>query len=337
MNIIDFSKVDIGDIILTTSVNKVPSGVIKKITNSDISHASIAVDSFSVIDSTSIGVMARNTKRLFFEDNLPIWILKPKDPLNDYDKFLLTRYLREVVGVPYSKKQAVNVITKLPINATEEMFCSRLCALAYEQIDRDIVENIAFCSPQELKDSPFFKILDGREYVSDEFVERVQSKRDMTEEMILSLMYILREARILDGSILGLNGVIKFLLNNPSYDEKVLRIFKDSKYFDLVDEERHENNFEFNFNQFVNSFDADIQGMVSEAWKIVNVDNSRHRLNLTSSKKHFKDTQLKTFRELTKLYSKCVKYGDQRRKVAIKVLLTFDLDNYKIQFRHHDI
>ena len=72
----------IGDIILTTTTTSV-SKAIRLATGSDISHAVVYVQHRSVIDATGEGVQARNTQRLFFEDECSIHVLRPRRDLSD--------------------------------------------------------------------------------------------------------------------------------------------------------------------------------------------------------------------------------------------------------------
>jgi hypothetical protein len=53
------SALQIGDIILTTTTDLLSKGI-RKVTGSDISHALICVESYSVIDATGDGVHSRN-------------------------------------------------------------------------------------------------------------------------------------------------------------------------------------------------------------------------------------------------------------------------------------
>ncbi|EQD44736.1 hypothetical protein B1B_13403, partial [mine drainage metagenome] len=67
------SALQIGDIVLTTSTAKV-SKSIRRFTRSDVSHAMVYVETCSVIDATGEGVHARNTQRLFWDDQCAVHV-----------------------------------------------------------------------------------------------------------------------------------------------------------------------------------------------------------------------------------------------------------------------
>jgi hypothetical protein len=73
MKKIDYSKLEPGDIILTTSLAW-ESKVIRKATDSDISHAMLCVAPTSVMDSTGDGVQARTPQKLFYHDECAVYL-----------------------------------------------------------------------------------------------------------------------------------------------------------------------------------------------------------------------------------------------------------------------
>jgi len=65
----------VGDVILTTTAAKI-SKAVRLGTFGAISHAMVYVEDHSVIDATGDGVQARNTQRLLFEDDSPVYALR---------------------------------------------------------------------------------------------------------------------------------------------------------------------------------------------------------------------------------------------------------------------
>ena len=64
---IDINKLEDGDIFLTRS-NDRESELIRKISNSDYSHAILYVGVSSCIESDGLGVQSQNVNRLLFEN-----------------------------------------------------------------------------------------------------------------------------------------------------------------------------------------------------------------------------------------------------------------------------
>jgi hypothetical protein len=66
------ATLEVGDIILTTTTAAV-SKAIQVATGSDISHAMVYVQDYSVIDAAGEGVQARNTQRLILEEGCSVY------------------------------------------------------------------------------------------------------------------------------------------------------------------------------------------------------------------------------------------------------------------------
>jgi hypothetical protein len=119
----------VGDIILTTTTAAVGK-VIRATTKSDISHAMIYVESHSVIDVTANGVQACNTRRLFFEDDCSVYVLRPRDDLPADNVKAVCTYVRAQVGTQYATKEAIRSAIGGARHWTCKQFCSRLVAQA---------------------------------------------------------------------------------------------------------------------------------------------------------------------------------------------------------------
>lgn len=141
-----------GDIILTTTTAAV-SKAIRLATKSDISHAMIYVQDHCVIDATAEGVQARNTQRLFLEDNGSVHLLRPRHELPADQVKALCNYVRGQVGAQYATKEARRTAVRGARQWTRKQFCSRLVAQAYASVGVMLVGDPNFCSPAELKHS----------------------------------------------------------------------------------------------------------------------------------------------------------------------------------------
>ena len=98
-----------GDIILTTTTASV-SKAIRAGTKSDISHAMIYMQHCSVIDATSEGVQARNTQRMFFEDECTLHVFRLKAGLTSEQAEQICQFARQKVGSEYSIREAIRTV-----------------------------------------------------------------------------------------------------------------------------------------------------------------------------------------------------------------------------------
>src|SRR5665213_2713009 len=97
MQQLDPDKLEPGDIVLTSG-NAVSSKAIRLATHSEISHAMVYVESYSVIDATEDGVQSRNIQRELFDDNATIVGLRLADGLKPEQKVEICDHVRAAVG-----------------------------------------------------------------------------------------------------------------------------------------------------------------------------------------------------------------------------------------------
>ncbi len=141
-----------GDIVLTTTT-KFVSTLIRFGTGSDISHAMVCVDDRSVIDSTAEGVHARNTQRLYLEEECAVYVLRLRAGITDLQLTAVLTYMRGHIGTQYSLKEAGLTVLGGAREWDKKQFCSRLVAQAFSTAGIELVSNPNFCSPAELKNS----------------------------------------------------------------------------------------------------------------------------------------------------------------------------------------
>ena len=88
----------IGDIILTTTTEPLSKGI-RRVTGSDISHAMVYVEPYSVIDSTGDGVHSQNTQRLLWDDHCAVYVLRVPDGLADHQIQQIINIKRKFAGI----------------------------------------------------------------------------------------------------------------------------------------------------------------------------------------------------------------------------------------------
>ncbi len=233
MKIINIDVLQVGDVVLTTSTQKV-SALIRSATNSDISHAMICVAHGSVMDSTSEGVQARNIQKMFYDDDSAIYILRTKEQLPAYVLKNVIEYARGSTGTSYSKLEAAAVVTpKRAESGSMKQFCSRMVARAYVSSGISLVANPDFCSPEELKNSEFLKKIEPAWiHVSNEEVMAIREHEDTTVKMREITQDLLSRVRVLDMGVESLNDIDLLLMNRPDLDRQISDALRSSGYLD---------------------------------------------------------------------------------------------------------
>ena len=143
----------VGDIILTATKGAV-SKTIRTVTRSDVSHAMVYVAHCSVIDSTAEGVQARNSQRLFIENECSVHALRLRDGLSEAQVLAVSTFLRAQIGTRYSSREVMQTALGGALRWSKKQFCSRLVAQAFASAGICLVDDPIFCSPADLKASP---------------------------------------------------------------------------------------------------------------------------------------------------------------------------------------
>jgi hypothetical protein len=219
-----------GDIILTTTTHAV-SKVIRTATKSDISHAMIYVQDHSVIDDTAEGVQARNTQRLFFEDDCAIHVLRPRNNLPADQVRAVCDYARAQVGAQYATKEAVRVAFGGARQWSKKQFCSRLVAQAYTSVGVMLVDNPHFCSPAELKETPL--LMDGQNAtvsVTAEEATAWQERDDLPQIMRDATNAVFDGARKKNRDIQNFDDLDRHLAAHPKDDEYFCDLLEKSGF-----------------------------------------------------------------------------------------------------------
>ena len=223
----------VGDIILTTTPKLVSKGI-RKITKSDISHAMIYVDGYSVIDATGEGVQARNTQRLFYEESCSIHVLRCKKTLSPESVRIIVDYVRQQIGVRYSKREAISTVAKHLTQVTRKQFCSRLVAQAYHEAKISLVKDADYCTPENLRQSSIlFEVSGATIPISKEDVRRWENHPDINEVTRNAINAILDGARHKAPSVEELNDIDAHLIESPDDDAFIYQLYMSSGFLDI--------------------------------------------------------------------------------------------------------
>lgn len=318
MKKIDCSKLARGDIVLTTSLAW-ESDVIRRATDSDISHAMLCVASNSVMDSTGDGVQARNPQKLFYDDECAIYVLRLKTPLPAEALKQVIDYVRGEHGAEYSVKEAIRSVTGPKGFGSQQQFCSRLVARAFSAAGVKLVENESFCTPAQLKASPLLKMIDAVAHISDEEVAAWQSNRNGIAEFIEVTNEFLKRARRISSKIRTLEEAIAFVVQYPSRDVEMSEAFRSSGYLDFWRKELVEYAWRYDLSAmltFAKSFGAEeaVAEYCEQTLKDEEEGTFDHwKQSLQALKANPLTRQLKTWGELESLYENLV--GAHRARV----------------------
>jgi hypothetical protein len=242
-----------GDIILTTS-NELQSCVIKKFTNSDISHAMVCVSRSSVMDSTGNGVHARNPEKIFYPNNCSIHILRPKNIISNYKLDQAINYIRDNTGVSYSLSEAISSIFKIG-NGSEKQFCSRLVARAYAYIGINLVENPNYCTPEDLKKSALLKFIEPSFVVVDEDEKKqMENLNDTSLLMISATEELLEKIRKIPLRVSSINDIYQVAINHPWHDPRIAEALIESGYLYVFDIELENYSWRYSQDLIVNYY-----------------------------------------------------------------------------------
>lgn len=224
-----------GDVVLTTSSQKKPSGIIRSVTKSDISHAMICVSYGSVIDSTGEGVQARNIQKMFYDDSCEIYILRPKNPLSEDVISRIVSYARASTGTRYSVREAVaSIKPQLKKVGGNRQFCSRMVARAYAHGGINLVDNSDYCTPEDIKKSKLLMHIEPSALsVSHEEMAAIQEEGDTTEGMRKVTNILLAKLREIDDKVESVNDINHLIVQNPQLDDAVSKILEESGYLDF--------------------------------------------------------------------------------------------------------
>jgi hypothetical protein len=316
------SVLEIGDIILTTTTEWQSKGI-RKITKSDISHALVYVEPYSVIDATGEGVHSRNTQRLFWEDQCAVYVLRLAEGLDDNQSRSVVNYVRGRVGTQYSKIEAARTVlggAKVP---SRRQFCSRLVAQAYANAGINLEVDPNYCTPEQLKSSTYLvSVQDAIQQVSEEEIKRWEQIHDIPQSMRDVTNVLLTGARVKNAKIEDLNDIDHHLMMAPGDDDYFAELFEKSGYLYVWVSE-----FEKNFWQYDTQTMLDKPG-TDEAKReycegVLGDDEEglvRYEVNRAGYSLLAEEYPLETFRQLRALYEKLVGLHLKRRRTAAQWL-----------------
>lgn len=255
--LIDFSKVELGDILLIISDRGI-SQAMNRFTGCPYHHAMLIVAHWSYIHSAMNGVQAGNPGYLIFEkpDDVILLRLRERDHRIVH---MATNAVRRKIGMAYStdEMRQCNRATE-DMNALEanRQFCTRLVAQAFANVGIKLVPNPDYCSPQDLRTSPLVEVIgDVLKEGNEEQLEAARKGSvhlDKQEEIHSD---ILRQARQITGTdIQSLDQLELHILQHRDSDGPLSEVIERSGYLDLWKDEMHNNSMLYNVEDFMAYF-----------------------------------------------------------------------------------
>lgn len=234
-----------GDIILTTTTAAI-SKTIRIATQSDISHAMVYVEIRSVIDATGEGVHARNTQRLFFENDCSVHALRLRNSISPSQLSEIVSYMRGQVGTQYSAKEALLTVLGGARTWTKKQFCSRLVAKAFASAGIALVPDPNYCSPADMKDCPLLVSLESPTVtVSASEAVFWEDRADVPQLMRDAINAVLDGARRRDRAIQTFDDVHGHLIRHPEHDREFCHLLESSGYLSLWAIEAEKNPWQY--------------------------------------------------------------------------------------------
>lgn len=311
-----------GDIVLTTTTAAI-SKAIRMATRSDISHAMVYVENCSVIDATGEGVHARNTQRIFFEEECAIHVLRLRSGISAAQLSAVITYMRGHIGAQYSTREAVLAGLGGARQWSAKQFCSRLVAQAFASAGIHLVADSNFCSPADIKISPLLvAVPDATKPVPVEEISAWEGTDDVTQRMRSAINAVLDGARETNPGIQTFDDLHRHLIDNPEQDANFCRLLDSSGYLSVWQIDRNKNPWQYDLALMNAVPDADLEGY---CWKTLDDENAgpnRFLVNRGAYTLLSRGHGLEFFRVMADLYEMLAVLHRQRVDVAARWLET---------------
>lgn len=233
--IIDTTELKKGDIIFSTTFNWKSEGI-KFFTKSDFSHVMLYVDNNSIIHANGNGVHAYNTQRILFDDKNHCVVYRLKESISDEKVNIIINFVRSLIGSPYSTIEAM--LSKIYTGnlKSKKLFCSRLIAQAFSQVNINLVDAPDYCSPENIRQSNYLEIvniplrklteLEKKRILSTE--DKPDKQSEITNKLFSEIVKLTSNK-----NIYGFENLINFLNKENKFNEKISKILRNSGYLTM--------------------------------------------------------------------------------------------------------
>ncbi|MGS0828289.1 YiiX/YebB-like N1pC/P60 family cysteine hydrolase [Shewanella sp. 0m-8] len=253
--LLDVTQLKQGDIVLEDGESKVVSEMIKKVTKSNYSHAMLYIDHLLVHAVPEGGVFSKNPQRILRNKKSSFKVLRLKIPVSPSTLELVCYNARAKVGSPYSKVEATKSISSVDKKGQNtKQFCSRLVAQSYYGGGVKLVDNVDYCTPEDINQSLLLEeVLGCVRLAAPEDID-MANKPDPNVENRNELLKWLEPTRKLlkkhGADVQSVNDVIEYLLKDSSTDKRICKYIEATKYLKLYNVDRNLNSYRYNNNEF---------------------------------------------------------------------------------------
>lgn len=243
-----------GDVLFTRS--KLVGTAIAKATNGQFGHVMLYLDNM-IIHADTKGVWSKNPQRILMNDQSRLGAYRLKNPLSADDLQRVESYARSRIGSLYSipqafqSLQAIQSLQKRQGKTTnryllDRQFCSRLVAQCFAQVGVNLVNEIDFCTPNEIAESTllqevpsavvpasaedidFYKTPDFNLKIQVETYRWLNQVRDLAEKHQLRPVH-------------SQSDVGQWVLDHPQFDAEICRYIQSTEYLTLHDADKRKN------------------------------------------------------------------------------------------------
>ncbi|MCW0390830.1 YiiX/YebB-like N1pC/P60 family cysteine hydrolase [Xanthomonas sacchari] len=329
--VLDVSRVEAGDIILTSEHTPQSKGI-RITTSSDYSHAMICVGHSSCIHAVGKGVEAANLQRQGFDraDRVCVMRYKGGDRIAVVKR--ATEFARRFVGMDYSVPDAL--ATRLRIlrrKMSNRQFCSRLVAQAYAHAGVSLVSDPDFCLPEDLFNSSHLEVvpLCVRETTDiDRFLIGGKEEGPLFDQAKMLNAHF-KEVREITGLDLQTRDQIyEHLISDGSHDQALSQSLERSGYLKLWQVDVEKNPWRYDAARLLSMGGGfeDTRKVAERESDLASDAIERYARNVGAISQVLQSVDRKYFRLEHKLYSHLVVLHSKRLQAAKAVLAYLDAD-----------
>ena len=325
--ILDLSKMEKGDIVLQRFPNS-GSEFVRKLTNSEYSHAMLYMGNSSILHANlQGGVAAVNAQREGVENADDMVVLRLKEGV-PCDMHQLIQYARRTVGTAYDRKEALQVTLwrkpdyEIDGATSNRQFCTKYVAMAYDAAGVKLVNDPTACTPQEILTSDKLERVEeavrlatpAERMLVEEGSETLNNQTDMTEELLRAV----REETKQD--IQTFEQLLNASLESPELDEKIYHVCKEHPYMSMLDRYHEIHPEEYDYEMFIEKYGETSWGV---AWKMatdMQEQNERYCIQFILLQQEYKKKKTKTCALFVDLHKRLVHDCAERNALFMVIL-----------------
>lgn len=324
MYLLDIDKLEAGDIILTRSNSDI-SQLVRRLTQSEYSHAILYVGVSSCIDSDGYGVQSQNIQRLLYENTTDIKVLRLKESKDRNEIPNAIVFARQKVGTEYSIDEAKVALLKKEIEAKEpnRQFCTRFVAQAFESAGIKLVDNPDYCNPEELLKSEFLiEVKDPLRKANEAEIEFANSKSPLKKQQEIHNTIFSSARKISGEDIQTFEQLSKYVLENPDKEPEITKVVENSGYLTMWQMDTESNPWHYDSKLLIEHYKNPRQIVDVALFFATTEKETRERFEMTLETLEFGYLfyQQKYFALQIELYDKLIELSLQRELTALKVL-----------------